>query len=33
MKCLYHVMKNKINNKYKCYDTMEYDPKFDGKFS
>ena len=29
---LYHVVTNKIKNKYQCNDTIEYDPKIDNTF-
>ena len=30
---LYHVVTNNINNKDQCNDAIEYEPKFDNKFS
>ena len=33
MKILYYVMNNNLKNKYQCNDAIEYDPKFDDKFS
>ena len=33
IKKLDNVVKNKTKNKYQCNETIEYDPKFDGKFN
>ena len=33
MNKLYHVVKNNISNKDQCNDAIEYEPKFDNKFS
>ena len=32
MNKLYHVVTNKIKNKYQCNDTIEHEPKFDNIF-